>query len=155
MTDLKDKTVEELMNETVVYQEWDDNIVVHLKIEAGQEIARRLETVTLELQEAQKQNMAQALMRDLLSRLIKRIMEHADMSLPDATDVELQLVRQLATPAHDAETAANAKAEALEFAAEIADDGIYGKHGNDIYTRQNLASRYRQEAIEYRNGRKE
>ena len=98
-------TTEDLKSMTVEEMSLDDLLSNFGPFKTIDELARRLE-------KAQQQIVAQGLAENLLKRLIGRIMENADVSLPDATDIELQLVRQLST-------VAEAKAEALEEAVSI------------------------------------
>ena len=98
-TDLKSMSVDELLSAI-------HHAVTHSDSSlAAAELARRL-------QEAEQKIAGDALAVDLLKRLMKRIFENADMSLPDATDVELQLIRQLSSIDRDNDI----KAQGLEEA---------------------------------------
>ena len=104
----------------------------HTFFEIARQLERELAAMTKERDEAQGKLGGAVLFGQLGGRLITRIMESADMSLPDATDVELQLVRLLSQLA-----ASRAEVERLQVA-------LGKEHDQQAEVRDELAIRNRE-----------
>lgn len=149
MTDLTSKTIEELHTLFAATSHDANTSRIY------QELARRLKEAQAQLEQSQD-------IRSDMGYLLLQLQQQLGVPTePHQTYDERMLS---AIVAHDAEVAAKTDAArdcavtatAFEVAANIADAGFEGNHGNDCYTRQNLASTYRHMAAEYRaKGRKE
>lgn len=99
-----------------------------LKIRKAIETARGVDTLRQSLarseggpSDARANLTAQTLFRQLGGRLITRVMEAADMSLPDSSDVELQLVRLLTELSTLRDSLAKAEQELVADDEELAE----------------------------------